>query len=287
LSDGIYFVDKVRKITYWNRAAEVLTGHKAAKVMGKYCWDDILTHHKVQTENLCEKYCPLEKTITDGKSRKAEAYVRHKDGHLLPVVMRMAPLRDTKDQIIGGAVILTDNSATTAMSERSEAYEKLALHDPLTKLANRRYMDMILNNKFMEMVRYGWPFGILFVDIDRFKEVNDRYGHDIGDKILLMVARTIVSNVRTFDVVGRWGGEEFMSIIVNVDEDELRILAHRICFLVERSQLTFDSEPINVTVSIGATTVQPFDTVDTMLKRVDKLLYKSKAAGRNRVSTKL
>ena len=160
----------------------------------------------------------------------------------------------------------------------------MALLDPLTELANRRYIELNMQTKLDEMRRYGRPFGILFMDIDHFKKINDLHGHDIGDKVLIMVSNTFIKNVRTSDIVGRWGGEEFLAIIPNINEDQLYFTANKLCVLVEQSGFSLDSGIVQVTVSIGATLAQPKDTIETLLERADKLLYYSKTTGRNRVS---
>ena len=158
--------------------------------------------------------------------------------------------------------------------------------DPLTELANRRYIELNIQTKLDEMRRYGRPFGILFMDIDHFKKVNDLHGHDIGDKVLIMVSNTFIKNVRASDIVGRWGGEEFLAIIPNINEEQLLFTANKLRVLVEQSGFSLDSGIVQVTVSIGATLAQPKDTTETLLERADKLLYYSKATGRNRVSIK-
>jgi len=122
------------------------------------------------------------------------------------------------------------------------------------------------------------------MDIDEFKAVNDVYGHDIGDRVLKMVAQTLLKSSRAFDVVGRWGGEEFISLAPNLKRDELHSLGNRFRILVEQSSLQVGSEVVRVTISVGATLARSDDTVDSLLSRVDRLMYQSKTAGRNHVS---
>ncbi len=285
--DGVYFVDPDRTITYWNRGAEHISGYKSSEVIGTHCRDNILVHVSDKGTNLCRGLCPLAKTITDGKMREKELYLHHKEGHRVPVLIRTAPLRDSGNQIIGGIEIFSENSPRVAMRQRIEELQKMAMLDHLTKLANGHYIKMRLGAQLSETHRYGGSFGVLFVDIDHFKNVNDTYGHDIGDKVLKMVATTMLSDSRPFDILGRWGGEEFIAIIINTTEDQLHSIANRWRILVEQSKLSLNSVIIQVTISIGATMVQTDDTVDTLIARADKLMYRSKKSGRNRVSTRL
>ena len=237
--------------------------------------------------NLCKERCPLTKTIVDGRPREVEVYLLHKNGHRVPVLARVSPIRDSSGQIIGAVQMFTDRSSVVTVRQRLERCQKMALLDPLTNSPNRRYIKMNLHSRLDEMRRYGWSFGVLFIDIDHFKRVNDIYGHDVGDEVLKMIARTLLSNLRPFDILGRWGGEEFTAIIVNVNEEQLYSIANRFRLLVENSALHRGPNIIRVTISIGATFAQANDTIDTLLKRADELMYHSKTTGRNRVSMKL
>jgi diguanylate cyclase (GGDEF)-like protein/PAS domain S-box-containing protein len=281
LHDGLYFVDRDRIITYWNKAAEQISGFTANEVIGKSCSDNILTHVDSDGNNLCTERCPLAATIADGKPREVEMYMHHKDGHRIPVSIRVSALTDRVDNIIGGMELFTDISNQAANDMRVKELEKLALLDNLTQLANRNYIEREIQSRFEEKKRFNVPFGILFMDIDHFKKYNDIYGHDVGDDVLDFVANTFVTNTRPFDLFGRWGGEEFIGIIRNINGKELELLGNRLRSLIENSYIIHENEKRYVTISIGATLVNENDTRDTLIKRADTLLYKSKAAGRN------
>jgi diguanylate cyclase (GGDEF)-like protein len=194
-------------------------------------------------------------------------------------------VRDSKGEVVGAVETFSDNSSQVAMRQDMETLQKLALIDPLTGLANRRSVNATLRSKIDEFKRYGLSFGLLFIDIDWFKRINDTYGHKVGDDVLRMVANTLSKNVRPFDLMGRWGGEEFVGIIANVDEKRLSSLAHRLRLLVEQSSLMVESDTVSVTISVGATLSSPGDTMETIMERADRLMFKSKDSGRNRVST--
>ena len=283
LYDGVYFVDCDRKILYWNKGAENITGYTSSEVIGKRCSDNI-THVDDSGVQLCMTTCPLAKTVADSVPREMNLYIRHKKGHRVPVLTRTTPLRDSLGLVIGAVEIFNDNSPKLVITQRIKELEKMALLDPLTELANRRYLELNMQTKLDEMRRYGRLLGILFMDIDHFKKTNDIHGHDIGDKVLIMVSNTFIKNVRASDIVGRWGGEEFLAIIPNINEEQLYFTANKLRVLVEQSGFSLDSGIVQVTVSIGATLAQPKDTTKTLLERADKLLYYSKATGRNRVT---
>jgi len=281
LHDGLYFVDRKRIITYWNKAAERITGFTAREVVGKSCSDNILTHVDGDGNKLCTGTCPLAATIGNGNPCETEAYLHHKDGHRVPVSIRASALTDNDGNIIGGIELFTDISNQAANELRVKELEKLALLDNLTQLANRTYIEREIQSRLEEKKRFNVPFGILFIDIDHFKTFNDTYGHDVGDNVLKFVANTLVANHRPFDLYGRWGGEEFIGVIRNVDPKNLESVGERLRSLIEHSYIIHEKEKLCVTVSIGATLVSENDTVDSLVKRADTLLYKSKASGRN------
>ncbi len=281
LHDGLYFVDRDRTIIYWNKAAERISGFTADEVIGKSCGDGILTHIDSEGCNLCQTGCPLAKTIADGKPRENEIYMHHKNGHRVPVSVRVSTLTDADGIVTGGIELFTDISNQAANELRVKELEKLALLDNLTQLANRNYIEREIQGRFEEKKRLKVPFGIFFIDIDHFKKFNDRYGHNLGDEVLKFVANTFTANTRPFDLYGRWGGEEFIGIIRNINGTDLVMLGNRLREMIAKSYVLQGEKKLSVTISIGAILVTEEDTRDTLLKRADTLLYASKSAGRN------
>jgi len=284
LYDGVYFVNPDREIIYWNKGAERITGYAAGEVVGSHCWDNILMHVNALGESLCLTGCPLAKVIAAGGEIKAEVFLSHKDGHRVPVAVRATPITDGEGKIIGGVEVFSDNTEKiTALHQVEELQHKVFL-DPLTDLANRRYVEMNLQVKTNEVSRYGWQYGVVMMDIDLFKDVNDRYGHDIGDEALKMISRTLRYSSRSTDMVGRWGGEEFIAVISNTNTQKLHDIAERYRFLVEKSGLPLGKDTLRITISAGAALAETGESVESVIKRADQLLYESKRSGRNRVT---
>lgn len=284
ISDGVYFVDSERRITYWNKGAERLSGYTAGEVQGKCCKDNILSHIDGEGTKLCEERCPLSQTISDGQPREAEIYLHHKNGHRIPILMRTSPIREPGGRIIGAVEIFRDNTAGLAARQKIADLKKVALFDYLTGVGNRKYVEMNLDTRLNEMHRYSLSFGVLFIDVDKFKDVNDTYGHYFGDRVLTMVANTLSLNLRPFDIIGRWGGDEFLAVLINIDGKQLYSIAERLRILVEGSGISIGSSDIGVTVSIGATLARADDSPHSLWKRADSLMYQSKADGRNTVT---
>jgi diguanylate cyclase (GGDEF)-like protein/PAS domain S-box-containing protein len=282
LADGVYFTDNERRIIFWNKGAEKLSGYSREDVIGTRCHDNLLMHVDSDGRGLCTAMCPLAETLQDGKLREAEVFLHHKNGHRVPVRVRVVAKRDEEGAISGAVEVFSDNSTHLQMTEQLAQMERLALLDSLTGLGNRRYLESIIHSRLAELSRNNWPFGILFIDIDNFKSVNDRYGHDVGDQVLKMVGRTLDGSSRYFDVVGRWGGEEFVAVIVNAEEKELTEIGGRMRAMVEHSMLNAP-DYLFVTVSIGGARATGEDTIESLLRKADEKLYQAKKSGKNRV----
>ncbi|MCC6527829.1 MAG: sensor domain-containing diguanylate cyclase [Polyangiaceae bacterium] len=283
LTDGVYFVDRDRRITYWNHGAEVITGYRAAEVLGSRCWDNLLRHVDATGRELCHDGCPLTATLCDGADRAAAVALLHKEGHRVPVKVRASAIRDEAGAILGAVETFQDDSELAETAQRLEALRELAYLDALTGVGNRRYAEAELATRLAERRRHGIPFGLLFVDVDRFKDVNDRHGHEVGDAVLRLVASTLRHAARVNDFVGRWGGEELVVIAAHAPAGTLQPIGDRFRALVERSVTRTPTGSLSVTVSIGAALARADDTPATLIARADELMYRAKAAGRNRV----
>ncbi|GAB4300162.1 MAG: GGDEF domain-containing protein [Desulfuromonadia bacterium] len=284
LFDGVYFVDRDRRIVYWNSGAERITGYKREKVIGRSCADNILRHIDSQGKELCIDGCPLVDTIRDGVLRETSVFLHHRLGHRVPVSVRTSPVRDEEGTIIGAVEIFSDNSNAYQIMKEYEQLKHDVYVDTLTGAGNRRYGEMALHSRVYDMEHFGITFGLLFIDIDHFKGINDTYGHAAGDDLLITVARSIGVSLRKVDIVARWGGEEFLVILPVATEEMVKRVAERIRILVENSSIDQGGGRLRVTVSIGATISRPDDTWETIVGRADSLMYESKRGGRNRVT---
>ncbi len=282
MSDGVYFVNRQRRITYWSSGAERLTGFPASAVEGQRCGAGLLNHVDDDGVELCGSRCPLMATIRDGRIREAHVFLRHADGHRRPVWVRAAPMRGP-DGIISGAVeTFSDDAATRSVQTELGDLRELALIDSLTDVGNRRFLDRHLQARIHDWTQHKAAFGAIFIDIDHFKRVNDDYGHDVGDETLAMVARTLAFGAGPGDVLARYGGEEFV-ILTRTDAEGMAALAERLRSLVAASRLVVARLSIDVTISLGGAMVAAGDTPTSLLRRADMALHEAKRAGRDRV----
>lgn len=284
LYDGVYFVDFERKINYWNKSAERITGFSAAEVEETFCFDNILKHVDQSGNNLCKDFCPLSATIRDGEVREINVFLHHKEGYRVPVYVRSIPVKEDDGRIVGAVEIFTDSVDREKILERIKSLEKLAMLDQLTALPNRRYLENMLEISMNQQKSIGRKFGVIFIDIDNFKKFNDSYGHDIGDLVLINVSKTILLNLRSEDIIGRWGGEEFLGVIFADNNESLLRVAEKILALIRKTEINYKNEILSVTASMGVSLVKNTDTVDILVQRADDLMYKSKSSGKDKVT---
>lgn len=284
LHDGVYFVDPERKITYWNKGAERISGYAAEEVVGSHCFAEILKHVDDAGTRLCQHGCPLSFTLADGETREADVYLHHKEGHRVPVHVRVTPICNQAVRVTGAVEVFSENSATVAALQRIRELQAMAYVDPLTGLANRGFTEVNLRTRLKEKERYGWPFGVIFADIDGFKAINDRHGHTVGDRVLAAVGKTLAACVRSFDLVGRWGGDEFLVLVVNADVPKLRVLGERFRTLVASSTVPSPGGEIRVTISLGGALARDGEDASILVARADALMYGGKRNGGNAIT---
>lgn len=160
---------------------------------------------------------------------------------------------------------------------------KMAYIDPLTQTNNRASFNNSVKREISLARRHAKSLSIIFLDVDHFKDINDKYGHECGDIALTAVAKWIKESVRSSDVIFRIGGEEFVILLSDTGLSGGKLLAERIRSAIEAHTLAYDMATIKITASMGVASLRDDDTVDSFLKRADDAMYKAKKSGRNRV----
>jgi len=180
---------------------------------------------------------------------------------------------------------VTDTAISHQAVQQAHAdLEELSHRDPLTGVYNRRFMEGELDKEFKRVVRYGGKLSVLFLDLDFFKKVNDTYGHQAGDQVLIEVTERIGEIVRTTDCLARYGGEEFAIMLPETDTSGGLILANRVREVIEQTPIHYEEHAIPVTASLGLSEYyKGIESYDELLDQSDKALYVAKKQGRNRV----
>ena len=275
MGHAVYVVDPERRITYWNGAAEQLTGYPASAVVGRRCGSALLGHVGEDGVPLCGPRCPLDATIRDGRTREVAATLCTSTGGSVAVHIRASALREA-GSIVGAVEVFRDDTAGWAARRLIEDLEALVVTDPLTGGGNRRALDRACERAFSRFEATGQRFGLIVIDIDAFKTVNDRYGHGVGDDVLRQVAQRLEACVRAGDVVARLGGDEFGVVTGPIGPAELAELVHRIGAAATRAPFRVAGEMLTIEVSVGGCVVAPGDDGPALLARADDAMYESK-----------
>jgi diguanylate cyclase (GGDEF)-like protein/PAS domain S-box-containing protein len=281
LFDAVYTVDAQGIITYWNDSCTRITGYPA---------EEMLSQHWRQTPfaNRTEEQGPdipqrhgIEIVLETGMPGTWKGYVQRKNGQRIPIESHISAIRNPQGQIIGATEIFRDVSAHVALEDAHRQLLQLSRKDQLTGLFNRTAISDVIKAEVERSQRYQQPLSVVMVDIDRFKRVNDCYGHDAGDKVLAKISSILMCNLRQPDVVGRWGGEEFLVIAPGCDHIAGAQLAERLRRFIEEVPVGDFPEPI--TASFGVAQLQKAQGPDQLLFAADMALYEAKNSGRNRV----
>jgi len=169
---------------------------------------------------------------------------------------------------------------TKELQIKTEEMIILANQDPLTGLANRRKFNEILHQEYNRYIRCKVPFCLIMIDIDNFKRINDNYGHDIGDEVIVNFSKLVSNQIRKTDVIARWGGEEFSIIAIETTDDSVRSLTEKIRNVINSVQ---HNKVGSVTASIGVTCSKDKNSLETIIKHADDALFQAKNNGRDRI----
>ncbi len=274
IADWIWETDVKGRFTFVSGNIEEILGFTAEEVVGRYSLE-------LMPPEEAQRVRPILKEIT----AKREAFAdlrninRHKDGSLRHVSTSGIPLFNEKNELTGFRGVDKD---VTAIQEKDDKILKLAYHDMLTGLPNRTLLEDRVSQALLTIARTGGKFAILFLDLDRFKVVNDSLGHDVGDKLLVDMKDRIQGNIRKSDTLARLGGDEFVVMLSDVEQvDEIAFVAEKIIAEVSKP-VVLNGHEFRLGVSIGAV-VAPDDGVSfhTLLKNADTAMYRAKEEGRS------
>lgn len=270
-ADLIKVTDVSGRLVFVNEALVEKTGYSEQELLGHK--PSILKYDLANREKAQE----LWKTITSGQVYKNRIRNRVKGGNTYYEEITISPVYGDSGRI---EYYVSTGKDLTEQEELQKSLNDMAMKDVLTGVSNRRYLSAVMCNEMDRANRYGQRFSLLMFDIDYFKSINDQYGHLVGDDVIIGVANRVNHVVRGTDCFGRWGGEEFMIIGLEMGLTATMALAEKI-----REAIGLHPFPVvgKVTVSVGATVYYRNETQDDLLKRVDEALYLAKNHGRNRV----
>lgn len=283
MSDAVVFLDNTSRILLWNRGAERLTGISAHSVYQQMWLPSLLQLRNEQGVRLRDEDCPVSGAIRSGVQWLHRLTICGRGGRDVSVDAHAVPVIGTDGIALGLTLLLHDVSPEISLEQRCRSLHELATKDPLTQVANRAEFDRVHELFVAAHRESNRPCSLVMADIDRFKQVNDTYGHQAGDEVIQNFARLLQNSCRRGDLVARYGGEEFVMLCADCDNTTAARRADEI-----RQQFAEVRHPslsgTSPTVSFGVTEIQPGDTTETMLRRADRALLISKQSGRNRVT---
>ena len=278
--DGIVVIDKYHNIVYFNKGAQKIFGYVPDEVLEQHL--NVLLPERFHLHN----ELMIEEVGTGSVACKRAGQHSHlifglrKDGTEFVTGTAIVKIKGKFSQHY--AVVVRN------LSEKKKTEEeilRIAATDPLTGAFNRREFTALADHEGVRSSRYNHPLSILMLDLDHFKRLNDVYGHAVGDKVLQKFTTLCCDTLRTMDIFGRWGGEEFVVLLPETDAKEAAVIAERLRKIVSQSVLVHDDQKISFTVSIGITQYQSGETtIDAPFGRVDAAVYDAKKAGRDRIS---
>ena len=282
MADGVIFVDHVGTVTRWSPGAEQLTQIRQASVLDRQWTPSLLGLRTADGEPIDDGECPVVYAITSGTQSMDRYMFKGLRDRYITVDLHVVPVLASDGTKHGATIIIRDASPETNLEERVQTLHEKASRDALTSVANRAEFDRQMIECVQQHALEGSTFSLIISDIDHFKAVNDTYGHQAGDEVLVAFAALMQRSCRQGDLVARYGGEEFVIICKNCPASSASDLAEKIrSELAEMPQEALSGN--SVTSSFGITELQPGDTAETLLRRADRALYKAKDGGRNRV----
>ncbi len=280
--DAVVFIDADGLVTLWNRGAERLTGIPGTSVRQRYWHPELLQMTDEKRQSVSEADCPVTCAIRSGVQSLRRLTISGRNDRAVAVDSHTIPVMDEQGKTFGAVLLFHDASSETTLEQRCQSLHEKATQDSLTQVANRAEFDRVHEMFIAAHQQQGVPCSLMIMDLDRFKRVNDTYGHQAGDKAIMSLARLLKGACRPGDLAARYGGEEFVMLCADCDNSTAVRRAEQI-----RKALSQMPQPAmegrSLTASFGVTEIQPGDTPETMLRRADRALLMAKSQGRNQV----
>lgn len=285
LGEGVYVLNAQGELAFMNPEAERLLGWTEEELLGRRIHGIIHSHKPDGTMNP-EADCPLIKTIRTGEINRVheDTFIR-KDGSFIPVSLVSTAVKED-GRVVGCVAAFHDitvrKRAQEALQRANELLEHQATTDALTGIPNRLKFKNSMAKEINRAKRHRLPLSIILFDIDHFKEINDTYGHHIGDLVLQEMAKLVSATLRNVDVFARWGGEEFILLLPDSDLNDGKQLAERLRSDIEGNKFNAVKK---ITCSFGVARFNTEEEAENCILRADQALYRAKRGGRNMVVT--
>jgi len=272
LEEGVYITDRFRKITYWNRGAERITGFLAQDVVGRFCRDNILVHCNEHNQPICTQGCPLQEVIRDGVPREMHVYLRHHDGHRVPAHVRSLPLKDEAGQIAGAAEIFAEHIEAPEFTTQDLVLAASGCLDEETGIPNHALTESYLQECLRFFESHRIQFAVFAIRADRVEEFRAQHGKEAVAAILRAIAHTLRHALPAEDFVGRWGPDRFLVTLRYARQVPLDRAEERLRDRVYSTSVPWWGDYLSMKASTSLTRAQVGDTLETLRDRIEASL---------------
>ncbi|RCU45397.1 MULTISPECIES: sensor domain-containing diguanylate cyclase [Corallincola] len=292
VNTGVLVINSDMEIDYWNRFLQVHSGRAKEDIVGRNLFDVFPELPKPSLRRKLQGVFLLgTPTFSSWEQRRHLFELPHSrpittDSEFMAQNCSFLPLKDESGQVNQVCIIIEDATDVcyfqSQLNDTMAKLEKSSRTDGLTQIANRRYWEERLTIEFARCHRHGGELSLIMFDLDKFKSINDIYGHQAGDLVLVRTAAELTSMLRTADLAGRYGGEEFGIVLPDTDLTQAMVVAERIREKIETTVFEFNDKVLPVTISLGVTQYDSSQkNHEKMIAQADAALYKAKESGRN------
>jgi diguanylate cyclase (GGDEF)-like protein/PAS domain S-box-containing protein len=283
LQTGVYIVDRNRRIRFWNEGAEQITGYLRQDVVGRFLRDHLLTQDAVKDVD-SEPDDPINLVFRDGKPSTMDVSILHKDGYRVPIVLRTNPIRNSHGAVVGAAESFEKNRSASDWTRRQAGSVDLGCLDAVTGVAAQSFMETQLRENLTIFAEHNIPFGILLVQIDHMDQFRASRGPGVVSTILCVIAQSLENCLRPTDLVGCWGANQFIAILLECGESEVAHVGERVRKMIGQAEIEWWGDRFSVTSPVGGAGCRAGDNAELLIARAAASLQESIEKGGNCVT---
>ncbi len=284
LETGVYIVDRNRRIRFWNEGAEQITGYLRQDVVGRFLRDHLLATGDDVKDFGADPEDPINIVFRDGKPSIMDVSILHKDGYRVPIVLHTKPIRNSRGNVVGAAESFEKNRSASDWTRRQAGFADFGCLDAVTGVAAQSFMETQLRENLTTYAEHHIPFGVLLVQIDHMDQLRASRGPGVVPTILRIIAQSVENCVRPTDLVGCWGENQFIAILLECKESEVALVGERVRKMIARSEIEWWGDKFSVTSPVGGAGCRDGDDSGLLIGRAELSLKGSIEKGGNCVT---
>jgi diguanylate cyclase (GGDEF)-like protein/PAS domain S-box-containing protein len=281
LETGVYIVDRNRRVRFWNEGAEQITGFLRQDVVGRFLREHLLAIGDASKALESDPEDPINLAFRDGKSTVVDVSILHKSGYRIPIVLRTNPIRNSRGAVVGVAESFERNRSASDWTRRQAMYADFGCLDSVTGLAAQSFMETQLRENLIAFGEHNIPFGILLIQVDHLDQFRATRGPGVVPTILRVVAQSLENCLRPTDLVGCWGENQFLAVLMECRESEVVRVGERVRKIISMAEIEWWGDRFSVTSPVGGAGCRAEDTVELLVERAAASLQDSIEKGGN------